>query len=74
VPAQFPARSFRPVVRFLKAAFRLAGEDDLARRLTPAIRRIKTGEVGDETEEVESPAAEPSTPAAPFPEAQPQSP
>jgi hypothetical protein len=68
---------FRRVVRFLKAAFRLAGEDELARRLTPALRRIRSGldvEDGEDAEDQGSPADAPPAPGATSPEAEEQSP
>ena len=53
---------FRRVVRFLRAVFRLAGEDELSARLVPAVRRIRSSdeEDGEEAEDEESPADDPS--------------
>lgn len=69
---------FRRVIRFLKAAFRLAKEDELAARLLPAIRRINRGgsdeEEGEEAEDEESPSADPSAPGTESPEAEEQGP
>lgn len=65
---------FRRVVRFLKAVFRLAGEDELASRLVPVLRRIRTSDEEEEEEEEEtgdeeSPAADPPAPGSQSPEA-----